>query len=127
MFNLTTKEEIDSNTQLKPGIYKLYWVKDKTRKSIPRICATDNSGLLYIGKTDGTLRNRLNQFRCTAFLNSTNHSGALKYRTNPILNSLIKQNEIFAEVYYCNNPLQKEQNELKAYTAQFGEVPPLNG
>ena len=127
MFKLTTKEEIDNSTRLKPGIYKIYWIKDGKRQRISRIGGIDTNSLLYIGHTKGSLQTRLNQFRCSAFLNSTNHSGALKYRRNDKLRELINKEEIFAEIEECNNTLSREKNELKKYADKFGEVPPLNG
>lgn len=127
MFNLTTKEEIDINADKKPGIYRIYWIKKNKPQTINRICKNDTTGLLYIGKTEGTLQNRLNQFRCSAFKNSTNHSGALKYRRSDALRKLIKENELFAVIEPCNNATDKEKKELNKYVDQFGEVPPLNG
>lgn len=127
MFRLTTKSEIDKNTELKPGLYRIYWIKNDKPQTICRLGGKDDSGLLYIGQTDDTLRTRLNNFRCSAFINSTNHSGAIKYRMNKRLQNLIKPEELFAEIEPCENSYQKETNELKKYSLIYGEVPPLNG
>lgn len=127
MFNLTNKKVIDEKADEKPGIYRIYWIKENNPQTIERICKKDTSGLLYIGKTEGTLQNRLNQFRCSAFKGSTNHSGALKYRKSNALRKLIKENELFAIIEPCNNATDKEKKELRNYIDQFGEVPPLNG
>lgn len=127
MFNLTTKELIDINAPLESGMYRIYWLKNGISQSISRICGNDSSGLLYIGHTAGTLQDRLNQFRCSAFLRSTNHSGGLKYRNSKVLLNLIKPDELFAKVEPCKGSHDSERNELKKYADKFGEVPPLNG
>ena len=127
MFRLTTKEEIDNNTVLEAGLYRIYWIKKSKPQVIYRLNGQDNSGLLYIGQTDGKLRNRLNNFRCSAFLNSTNHSGGSKYRLNAGLKKIIKPEELFAEIEPCEESYAKETVELNEYALKFGEVPPLNG
>jgi len=127
MFRIDTKEQIDLNTVLEPGVYRIFWIKNNIPQVIHRIGGNDESGLLYIGKTEVTLQDRLNQFRCTAFINSTNHSGALKYRLNVRLNELINDDELFAEIYPCENSPQIEIEELNNYKNRYGEVPPLNG
>lgn len=127
MFNLTTQEEIDNNAPLMPGVYKIYWIKNGAPVTIKRLVVDDESGLLYIGQTDGTLRKRLNEFRCSAFIQSTNHSAGLKYRTNPALHELIEAWELFAEIHPCAESYQLETIELRNYSLIYGEVPPLNG
>lgn len=83
--------------------------------------------MLNIGKTEVTLRARLNQFHRTAFQNSSNHSGGKKYRMNQRLKELIQHDEIFAEIVVCKFSPEIENEELKDYKKFFGEVPPLNG
>jgi hypothetical protein len=127
MFKLDTKNEIDEKAPDRPGIYKIYWIKNGVAQLIPRIGGNDTKGLLYIGETKGSLVVRLNQFRCTAFIGSTNHSGGLKLRTNKKLASLVKKEDVFVKVEACDDPHSKEIAELKKYADEFGEVPPLNG
>jgi hypothetical protein len=127
MFRLTTKKEIDVNVREECGVYRIFWIKNGKRQSINRIISEDKTGLLYVGHTQGSLRNRLNQFRCSAFSRSTNHSGAKKYRLNRRLNQLIKPDDIFAEVVYIKDSNAFEVEELKKYADIYGEVPPLNG
>lgn len=127
MFKLTSKQEIDINAPLKPGVYRIYWIKNGKPQMINRLASSDKSGLLYIGKTDGTLRKRLNEFRCSAFINSTNHSAGLKHRLNIVLKTLIKADELYVEIDPCDRSSIKETEELKKYALIYGEVPPLNG
>lgn len=74
MFRVNSKKEIDSNAIDKCGVYRIFWIKNGIRSEVKRIGGIDYTGLLYIGHTQGSLRDRLNHFRCSAFLNSTNHS-----------------------------------------------------
>ncbi|WP_445722589.1 hypothetical protein [Flavobacterium sp.] len=127
MFRVNSKQEIDNNTVLEKGIYRIFWIKNGIPQHIHRIGGIDKTGLLYIGKTEVTLRARLNQFRCSAFQNSSNHSGGKKYRTNKKLKELIQHDEIFAEIVVCKFSPDIENEELKDYKDFFGEVPPLNG
>jgi hypothetical protein len=127
MFRLTSQREIDDNTPLLPGLYRIYWIKNGASVTIRRIASDDQSGLLYIGQTDLTLRIRLNQFRCSAFAQSTNHSAGQKYRTNSALNTLIKPDELYVQIHPCAGSYQIETTELTNYSRTYGEVPPLNG
>lgn len=127
MFRVDSQAEIDRCTVLERGIYRIYWIKKGKPQPIPRIGGVDKTGLLYIGQTEVTLRARLNQFRRSAFLNSTNHSGGKKYRLNNKLKNLISPNEIFAEIVICKYAPDIENEELKDYRNTYGEVPPLNG
>ena len=126
MFRLT-KIEIDSNTVGKGnGLYKIYWVKNDQPVHIPRLLKVDDSGLLYIGQTNATLTTRLHQFRCTATMNSSNHSGAKKYKLFNIIDQ-IPYEQVFAEIICCEDSIQQEEIALKEYSFKFGEAPPLNG
>lgn len=127
MFRLNNKVEIDEKAGAESGVYKIYWVKNHQSQVICRLCKNDKSGLLYIGQTEGALVNRLNEFRCSAFLNSSNHIAGKKYRQNETLKKLIRQEEIVAEIFPCNNPKKKETEMLLEYKNKYGEVPPLNG
>ena len=127
MFRVNTKKEIDTNAPDECGVYRIFWMKNGSPQQIGRIGNIDKTGLLYVGHTQGSLKDRLNHFRCSAFLNSTNHSGGLKYRLNRKLNILIKHDEIFAEVVCEKKSNDFEIEELKNYANYFGEVPPLNG
>lgn len=127
MFRLSSQKEIDDNAPLLPGLYRIYWIKQGIPVLIRRLANDDKSGLLYIGQTDLTLRMRLNQFRCSAFNQSTNHSAGKKYRTNMVLKELINSDELFVEIHPCDCSYQTETDELKKYSLIYGEVPPLNG
>src|SRR5690606_8892504 len=80
------------------GIYRIY---AKTHNNIPipitRFCNTDESGLLYIGRTTGqNLRTRLYQFYASSNVEmlTHNHSGGLKYCNNPIIRETLGENHL---------------------------------
>lgn len=127
MILLNSKEAIDTEAPQEPGMYQIYWIKNNQPQLIKRICGNDESGLLYIGHTKGTFINRLNQFRCSAFINSTNHSGGKKFRQNKALRKMINANELYAKLIPCSNSKKFEEEALIKYKDKFGEVPPLNG
>jgi hypothetical protein len=113
-----------------PGIYKIY-ARSTTNTSIPinRFSTVDDLGLLYIGRTTSqTLRIRLYNFYATSRYGSrtTNHSGALKYRTIPIIQQTLGEHFLFFECFPCDNPAQMETDLLVNYHNAFGEYPPLN-
>jgi len=127
MFPINSIESTRKNARCIAGTYRVYWIKKGTPQKINRLLGTDITGLLYIGQAEGSVQGRLNNFRCTAFLNSTNHSGAKKYRKIKGINRIIKSDELFFTVSYCNNSKEEEKKQLDAYRNKYGEVPPLNG
>ena len=112
------------------GIYKLYAV---TIKGVPipiqRFRGIDNQGILYIGRTTKqTLKKRIYNLLATSrkISKTTNHSGGLKYRTNPVIQKTLVDHLLY---FYCetsDDPKQRETELLKEYSLKFGEYPPLN-
>jgi hypothetical protein len=113
-----------------PGVYKIYARSlDGIGIPINRMAAIDTEGLVYIGRTIGqTLQKRLYNFVATARLNSrtTNHPGALKYRTLPVIQQALGRHSLFYEVIVCVDPALVENTALADYRRSFGEYPPLN-
>ena len=113
------------------GIYRIY---AKTDQNIPipitRFCNTDQSGLLYIGRTTGqNLKTRLYQFYASSNVDmlTHNHSGGLKYCNNAIIRQTLGENHSLYFDYELNeNPTELEAQLLQEYIAEFGEYPPLN-
>ena len=114
---------------LEIGIYKIYALNNGLGISIQRFANTDESGLLYIGQTSRqTLRKRVYNFLLTAspHLNTKNHSGALKYRINPVIQKTLSEHKLYIVFETCENPLFREGELISNYKAIFGECPILN-
>jgi hypothetical protein len=113
-----------------PGVYKIFARSiENSAIEIGRFSSIDEMGLLYIGRTTSqTLRERLYNFFVTSRVGSrtTNHSGALKYRTVPVIQQRLGQHLLYFECDPCNNPAQAERDILISYRHTFGEYPPLN-
>lgn len=112
------------------GIYKLY-VKnaDGNAIALQRFAAIDNNGLLYIGQTTKqNLKTRIENLLLTSreVSRTTNHSGGLKYRTNPIIRQTLKVHKLYFEYEVCENPRLREGELLREYSSIYGEYPPLN-
>ena len=52
------------------GTYSLHWFKDDGPREIGRLLGTDSDGVLYIGKTDTPLYNRVSSLRNSVLSNS---------------------------------------------------------
>ena len=112
------------------GVYRLYAVQTNGgRISIQRFAVVDNSGTLYIGQTTKqNLKKRIYNLLATIRQNgkTTNHSGALKYKTNNIIRTTLAEHLLYFDFEVCENPLDREKELLKDYADKFGEYPPLN-
>ena len=123
-----TNENVKSVNE-KPGAYKIYAYRNGKPLTINRFVKIDYDGTLYIGRaTKQSLRKRLYQFHTTTKSDkkTTNHSGALKYKTNRIIKDKLGVHELYFEFMANADPKGKEKELLKKYSDQFGEYPPLN-
>lgn len=113
------------------GIYKIYaYTFDNKPIVIQRFAKADESGLIYIGHASRQfIKKRLENFEMTARKNSntTNHSGALKYRSIHIISKILGAHILCFEYEICNNPKLKEKELLFKYRTIFGDTPLLNG
>ncbi len=111
------------------GVYKIWALAAQQQPiAIQRFCGTDLTGLLYIGRTTGqTFPARIYQFYAAAMLNSTGHSGGLKYRTLQIIQQTLGAgHQLWFDCFPHPNPIQFETQLIQNYKVQYGECPPLN-
>lgn len=113
-----------------PGVYII-----RRERAIARIGGSENTGILYIGKTLN-LRDRIWQFW------KKNHTAGEFLRTHPPIARLMMDSSIYTEddvknslsklLVMYSTPIRKEQLDnaervlLFTYINQFGEAPPLN-
>jgi len=103
------------------GVYRVFATNaDGNPISINRFCGTDESGLLYVGRTTGqTLHKRLYQFYASSniLMKMHNHSGGLKYCLNQIIrDSLGNEHELRFDCWVCMDPKREERGLLAEYT-----------
>jgi hypothetical protein len=118
-----------------PDGYGVYRIFVRTKKNlpirIPRFAAVDETGLIYIGRAVGQfLRRRVANFEITARQNSntTNHSGAMKYKTFDVIRRrLSEDHELYFVYEFCDNPAYREKELLIEYRHKYGDTPLLNG
>ena len=112
------------------GIYKVFAVSENGHPvPIQRFAGVDPSGILYIGQTTKqTLKKRIYNLLATtrATGKTTNHSGGLKYKTNPIIRQTLVNHMLYVDFEICEFPLKREKVLLQEYSSIFGEYPPLN-
>lgn len=116
------------------GLYKLFYWKNGKPKTIKRFFSEDNSGLLYIGMTEGPLIERIGNLQKALASNwyageigpvSSGHTqiGKRYYR----IRKRVHIDDLFIEMIPVNNPKQAETDLLENYVSQYAELPPLNG
>jgi hypothetical protein len=112
------------------GVYRLYaFQTNGSRISIQCFAGVDNSGILSIEQTTKqNLKKRIYNLLATIRQNgkTSNHSGALKYKTNVIIRITLAEHLLYFDFEVCENPFDREKELLKDYAAKFGENPPLN-
>lgn len=116
------------------GIYKLYYFEDGKPKTIQRLFSEDESGVIYVGMTEGTLFDRVSNLQKALVFNSkadlgkpasSGHTqmGKKYYRIRKKINI----DELYIKIFPDANPKQAETGAIEKYVNEFAELPPLNG
>tara|TARA_R110000744_G_scaffold355045_1_gene461497 strand:+ start:547 stop:1020 length:474 start_codon:yes stop_codon:yes gene_type:complete len=116
------------------GIYKLYYFEDDKPRMIHRLFCKDETGVLYIGMTEGTLLDRVGNLQKALIINSkaelskptsSGHTqmGRKYYRIRKKINI----DDLYIKVFPDSHPKQAETDAIENYVNEFAELPPLNG
>lgn len=116
------------------GVYKLYYHENGKPKTIKRLFSEDDSGLLYIGMTEGPLIDRVGNLQKALVSNwnakengpaSSGHTqmGKRYYR----IRKKVHIDNLYIEIIPVDDPRQTETDHLENYVSLFSELPPLNG
>ncbi len=117
------------------GTYSLHWFKDDGPREIGRLLGIDTDGVLYIGKTDTPLYNRVSSLRNSVLSNSAQIQSFPIEKGHKALSmkffrirKRIDIKDLYVKVFPAEaNPLADESFLLEKYASKFGELPPLNG
>ncbi len=124
------------NVPKRPGVYIIFWIRDRKPRSIHRILGTDKKGILYIGATKSKkgLRGRLRDLRVSVQM----VRGQRKRKRYPHtfgpslaytgLSNIIKDNElgVYFKEFSKEDAEYQERLAFLNYTRKYGEPPPLN-
>ena len=116
------------------GIYTLYYFEAGKPRIIHRLFSKDETGVLYIGMTEGPLFDRVCNLQKALVANwktdagkpaSSGHTqmGKKYYR----LRNKINIDDLYIKVFPDTHPKQGETDAIEKYVKQFAELPPLNG
>ncbi|MDP5229860.1 MAG: hypothetical protein NWQ38_05670 [Cellulophaga sp.] len=129
------QHELRSITQsVNEGIYKLYYFEDDKPRTIYRLFSKDDTGVLYIGMTEGPLYDRVCNLQKALVANwetdegkpaSSGHTqmGKKYYRIRKKINI----DDLYIQITPDHYPKQAETNAIEDYVKKFVELPPLNG
>jgi hypothetical protein len=127
-------ESITKHAPNTPGIYKIYLcAPDGEPIELQRLLGKDSTGLIYIGASKSSVKERLLMFKrvTTDGYRANAHSGALKL--NSIKTALEKVYGSFNLYFDCTSSpdsqhaMKKERDLLAIERAKNGETPVLNG
>jgi hypothetical protein len=118
---------INERHSVKGGVYKIIAVRESQRIPINRFLATDNSGVLYIGKATSFI-NRVIQLKksISPDYNGRSHICGRRYKSNPNIAKVFPYDILYIELIQADNPKELERKLLTEYAKIYGEVPPLN-
>ncbi len=109
------------------GVYKIIAIINGQRTPVNRFLATDNQGVLYIGKATSYIDRVIALKRSVApNYNGTSHICGRKYKSNPKIASLFPYETLYIELIPSDSPEILEKKFIIEYSNEFGEVPPLN-
>jgi hypothetical protein len=127
-------ESITKHAPNSPGIYKIYLcTNDGVPLIVQRVLGPDSSGLIYIGSSKSSVKERLLMFKRVSTVGylATAHSGALKY--NIIKKEIERLYGDYSLFFDCSSSptsqqaMEQERNLLKNERSKYGETPVLNG
>jgi hypothetical protein len=129
------ERRIKTDFQEQRGTYILHFYKNGEPAKICRFRDNDLNGILYIGKTDDTLYNRVTSLATAIKSNSDKSQVEPKQRGHRSLSlkffrirKHIELEDLIVEVREtAETPEIDESKLLESYVATFGELPPLNG
>ena len=111
-------------------VYKLFTAVGGNRIAIPRVGATDEAGILYIGKTTNPVENRLallyRSFKARHNKLWLHGADEVYWQCSAVQDKYPFEN-IQLQVIVCKDCKQQEAKEISTYYRQFREVPPFNG
>lgn len=125
---------INKDFKDKGGVYTLqccYFRDSDNLRAVNRILGTDNSGVLYIGKTDrfvSLYQSRIIDLKKSVLpkYKSLSHVIGQYYKINEQFENLYPIELLRLKVEDNDNPKEYEKELLEKYTLEFGELPPFN-
>ena len=122
LWNLITQRHGD-----KGGVYKLIAANKNGRIPINRFIATDELGILYIGKATSFI-DRVIKLKKSILPTHTSqeHQCGIIYKSNPKIMSMFPYETLHIELSPTDDPENQEKISIATYRDLFGEVPPLN-
>lgn len=127
------RETFDQDT----GTYVLHLFENGKPKMISRFLKTDNTGILYIGKTNGPLHKRVGKDLKDSIIYNSNpkqkepnikgHSQLSQKFYRVRLHIQIEDLYIDLSNEFEDSTLREESRMIEEYVSEFGELPPFNG
>ena len=131
-FELEELASVPNPFALGPGVYRFRFTDSVGRaRPCPRLLATDESGIVYIGRSKGNLRSRVLQVikgRKTG--KELTHTLGRKLFILDRFSSFRATYDglrLECQAAPAADAVATEDYLIRAYQAQYGEVPPLNG
>lgn len=116
------------------GIYKLFYFRDGQPRTIPRLFSEDTHGILYIGRTEGSLKTRVSNLQKALLANWLSNEGKPASSGHPQIGKKyyrirkkVNINDLYIQIFPAKNPKQAETDAIENYVKKFAELPPLNG
>ena len=120
-------EDIDRAFGDVGGVYKLFCRVGNKRKSISRLLASDESGILYIGKADSFKDRVINLKKSISPKHkSSSHECGVRYKSSDQIKAQFPYEQLWLELTHSDDANKLEKEELSTYEKQFGELPPFN-
>ena len=117
------RKEIISETGV---VYIIRSKPNSNYKSIQRVLANDEEGILYIGEGRGESRLARLVESVSPSYNSANHGFGVKFKSDPRFQEQFPYETLYIELIATNAHKQIEKEKLSDYEERFGELPPFN-
>ncbi|WP_299804984.1 hypothetical protein [uncultured Shewanella sp.] len=120
--------QIDASFDKSGGMYILSCLGDESiPRPISRLLGLDSEGILYLGMASSfldrviELKKSLSPSHC-----SRSHDCGVRYKNHQEISTMFPYDRLQIELIRSDDPKVTEQEALRKYLEEFGELPPLN-
>jgi hypothetical protein len=118
-------DKINSKMAKDSGVYIVFSKQNGLYEQVSRVLSIDPNGTLYIGKAN-SFKERVIGLKKSIIYKSNAHDFGIRYYRNIQFQNKFPVESLYVALLQSDTPFETEQQLLKEYLNDFGELPPFN-